>query len=94
MSKVVQEWIRKADSDWRTANLIWGAPEPNYDAVCFHTQQCVEKMMKALLISRQQVPPYTHNLIVKVHIPPVCGAWFKRLEVMVSEPDELGDLSV
>lgn len=63
MSKVVEEWIRKADSDWKTANLIWGAPEPNYDAVCFHTQQCVEKMMKALLISRQQVPPYTHNLI-------------------------------
>lgn len=63
MSKVVQEWIRKADSDWRTANLIWQSPEPNYDAVCFHTQQCVEKMMKALLISREKVPPYTHNLV-------------------------------
>jgi HEPN domain-containing protein len=50
MSSVIKEWLRKANSDWQTANLIWDSSELNYDAVCFHTQQCVEKLMKALLI--------------------------------------------
>ena len=36
---------------------------PNYDAVCFHAQQCVEKLMKAVLISRNQLPPKTHDLV-------------------------------
>jgi HEPN domain-containing protein len=36
---------------------------PNYDAVCFHTQQCIEKLMKAVLIRKKRVPPHTHDLI-------------------------------
>ena len=64
MSRVIQEWLNKAESDWRTANFLWSADEPTYDAVCFHAQQCAEKMMKALLIQAQQVAPYTHNLVL------------------------------
>jgi HEPN domain-containing protein len=35
----------------------------NYDAVCLHSQQCIEKLMKALLIQRKVVPPYIHDLV-------------------------------
>jgi HEPN domain-containing protein len=35
---------------------------PNYDAVCFHAQQCVEKVMKAFLIHRGMLPPKVHDL--------------------------------
>lgn len=88
MSKVVQEWIRKADSDWRTAHLIWESSEPNYDAVCFHTQQCVEKMMKALLISREKVPPYTHNLVsLDGFLREVYAEW-------IAEPEDLQMLTL
>ena len=36
--------------------------EPNYDAACFHAQQCVEKYLKALLQEGGHTILRTHNL--------------------------------
>jgi HEPN domain-containing protein len=64
MNEVVSEWAEKAEGDFLTANREMAAPDrPNYDAVCFHVQQCVEKLMKAVLISKGVMPPRTHDLI-------------------------------
>jgi HEPN domain-containing protein len=38
------------------------AESPNFDAVCFHSQQCIEKLMKALLIARGAAVSKTHDL--------------------------------
>ena len=35
---------------------------PNYDDVCFHCQQCAEKLMKAVLTERGSPFPKTHDL--------------------------------
>ncbi|MGG6241531.1 HEPN domain-containing protein [Nodosilinea sp. AN01ver1] len=35
---------------------------PNYDAVCFHTQQCVEKYLKARLLAADISFPKIHDL--------------------------------
>lgn len=65
MNDVIREWITKADGDFRTAQRELAAVEaPNFDAVCFHSQQCIEKLMKALLIARGGLPPKAHDLIV------------------------------
>ncbi|MBW7917682.1 MAG: HEPN domain-containing protein [Anaerolineae bacterium] len=37
--------------------------ERNYDAVCFHCEQAVEKYMKAYLLKKGVDFPKTHNLI-------------------------------
>jgi HEPN domain-containing protein len=51
MSAIVDEWIAKAEGDYATAQRELNAADaPNYDAVCFHAEQTVEKLMKALLI--------------------------------------------
>ncbi|OFX15422.1 MAG: hypothetical protein A2Z18_06030 [Armatimonadetes bacterium RBG_16_58_9] len=64
MNEVVREWIEKAEGDYLTAGReIEITDRPNYDAVCFHAQQCVEKLMKAVLISHGVTPPRTHGLI-------------------------------
>lgn len=64
MNGTVKEWLAKADGDYRTARRELGVKEsPNYDAVCFHAQQCIEKTLKAMLIHKEVVPPRTHNLI-------------------------------
>jgi len=64
MNDVIEEWIAKAEGDYRTAcRELAVEQDPNHDAVCFHAQQCVEKLMKALLISRQIHPGRTHNLL-------------------------------
>ncbi|WP_276955191.1 HEPN domain-containing protein [Allomeiothermus silvanus] len=64
MNDVVQEWVSKAEGDYRTANREFAVTdEPNYDAVCYHAQQCIEKLMKANLIEREIPFPRTHNLV-------------------------------
>jgi len=63
MNEIVDEWAQKADGDFRTADRELHSPDaPNFDAACYHAQQCVEKMMKALLISRQVLPLRIHDL--------------------------------
>ena len=37
---------------------------PNFDAACFHAQQAVEKLMKAVLIACGEMPPRAHDLVV------------------------------
>ena len=48
MTELATEWVAKAEGDLRTAQREMAATEfPNYDAVAFHSQQCVEKYLKA-----------------------------------------------
>ena len=64
MTEVITEWIAKAEGDFATAtreNSV--VMEPNCDDVCFHAQQCIEKLLKALLVADGIQPPKTHDLI-------------------------------
>src|SRR5712692_6023262 len=50
MKPITSEWVDKAEADLATARRkIEALDKPNYDAVCFHTQQCAEKYLKACL---------------------------------------------
>ncbi len=41
MQPLTQEWIEKAEGDFATASReVRARLLPNYDAVCFHAQQC------------------------------------------------------
>lgn len=63
MNELVREWVEKAEADIRTAERESAVTDgPNWDAVCFHAQQAVEKYLKALL-QEQGVPfPRIHDL--------------------------------
>ena len=77
MNETVREWVAKSEGDLATAGRELRADEaPNYDAVCFHAQQCVEKLMKGLLIHLCVVPPKTHDLAyLDQLLAPVCAGW-------------------
>ena len=50
MNELVNEWVKKAEGDYNTAQReIKVTSNPNWDGVCFHCQQGVEKLLKALL---------------------------------------------
>ena len=50
MKQITQEWIDKGEGDFDTAQReLQVQQKPNYDAVCFHSQQCAEKYLKAYL---------------------------------------------
>jgi len=64
MNEILAEWITKAEGDYSTAQReLVVRRRPNYDAVCFHAQQCIEKYLKAFLVFRAIEPPRVHNLI-------------------------------
>jgi HEPN domain-containing protein len=77
MNGTVKEWAAKAEADFSTATReLKAAESPNFDAVCFHAQQCAEKWMKALLIHLGIVPPRTHDLTeLDRLLAPVCPQW-------------------
>jgi HEPN domain-containing protein len=57
------EWVDKAEADFAAAQTLYRARKrPNYDAACFHTQQCAEKYLKARLEEAGSTIPKTHNL--------------------------------
>jgi HEPN domain-containing protein/predicted nucleotidyltransferase len=62
VAQVVREWIARAESDLRAAEAILTLPENcPYETVAFHAQQCAEKYLKAVLISRSIDFPRTHD---------------------------------
>ncbi|OGA19394.1 MAG: DNA-binding protein [Betaproteobacteria bacterium RIFCSPLOWO2_02_FULL_63_19] len=63
MKPLTREWVNKAEGDYATATREARARKsPNYDATCFHAQQCVEKYLKAVLQECGIAFGRTHNL--------------------------------
>lgn len=77
MHAITAEWVAKAEGDWATAQRERRARRrPNYDAVCFHAQQCAEKYLKARL--QEAIVPFgrTHNLIALLNLLlPIEPSW-------------------
>ena len=64
MNQLTVEWLAKAEADLRTARREMAAdPDPNYDATCFHAQQCAEKYLKGRLTEAGIPFPRTHDLV-------------------------------
>jgi HEPN domain-containing protein len=55
-------WVVKAEHDLTAVDLIGVTSDAPWDIVVFHAQQAAEKFLKALLVSRGQVPPKVHDL--------------------------------
>ena len=53
-------WMKYASEDLRVAE--WAYAEKIYNQVCFHSQQCAEKSLKAVLVFEGQIPPKIHRL--------------------------------
>jgi HEPN domain-containing protein len=64
MRTVVAEWVAKAEGDYVVLRREMRARKaPNYDAVCFHSQQCVEKYLKARLMQAKIRFGKIHDLV-------------------------------
>ena len=82
MNDTVKEWVEKAERDYATAKReLAVVDQPNFDAVCFHAQQCIEKLLKGFLIHRGVVPAKTHDLAYLCQLlAPVCPEWSWPIE--------------
>jgi HEPN domain-containing protein len=61
--ELIRQWVAKAEEDLLTAEhtLTLGEKCP-FAIVCFHAQQCVEKYIKALLVSLTIDFPKIHDI--------------------------------
>jgi HEPN domain-containing protein len=89
MHPLVEEWVRKGVADLQTAKRESRVRRnPNFDAVCFHAQQAVEKMLKARLSSMKRDIPRTHDLTqlldALLDAEPLWEAWSPALDELVS----------
>ncbi len=64
MKPTTDEWIAKAEGDFAVMERESRVRKnPNYDAVCFHSQQCVEKYLKARLCEADISFGKIHDLV-------------------------------
>ena len=55
-------WVEKAEEDFALAKSAIQRKKPLLTGACFHAQQCAEKYIKALLVSKKADFPKTHDL--------------------------------
>ena len=60
--ELVAEWFRFADDDLDTALLLKEMRPQHHEIICYHCEQAVEKYLKGVLVSKEQMPPKTHDL--------------------------------
>jgi HEPN domain-containing protein len=60
--KIAGDWLYKADLDIRSAEALLSRDQPLLYPSCFHSQQAVEKYLKAYLTWRQVEFPKTHSI--------------------------------
>jgi HEPN domain-containing protein len=86
MKPLTQEWVNKAEGDFASAGReLQALKDPNFDAACFHAQQCVEKYLKARLCEAGIPFSKTHDLRLLLNILlPVEPQWEQWREGLVS----------
>jgi HEPN domain-containing protein len=57
-------WIVRAEEDYLLARLALRRKKPLTYGACFHAQQCGEKYIKAILVSKSTIFPKTHDLLL------------------------------
>ena len=62
MNPLTLEWVEKAEEDYTTIEWLQQAPTPNYNLICFLSQQCTEKYLKAWLQEADIPFTRTHDL--------------------------------
>ncbi|MEP7137679.1 MAG: HEPN domain-containing protein [Chloroflexota bacterium] len=60
----VREWVSYAEEDFITAKEMLKRRKPLLLTVCFHSQQCAEKYLKAMLVFKDVSFPKTHDLLI------------------------------
>jgi len=64
MTPEILEWVAKAEGDWATVLREASVGDgQNFDAVCFHAQQCAEKYLKARLVMSGITFRKSHDLL-------------------------------
>lgn len=86
--KIVKEWIAKAEQDYVTSKtLLRRRTLSVYDVICFHSQQCIEKYLKAFLTLKSIRFPRTHDLAVLQNLATRTDGTFELIKDLIKPLD-------
>ncbi len=69
MKPLTAEWVSKAEGDFATMERECRVTDhPNFEAVCFHAQQCAEKYLKARLCEGGVAFGKVHDLVALLEL--------------------------
>lgn len=91
MKPLTEEWVRKAEEDYRVAKREIEAEPPSFNAVCFHAQQCVEKYLKAVLQENEVAFQKVHDLAILLD---QCRSFVPELEGLREDLQKLNVFAV
>lgn len=91
MKNITREWINKANKDLIVAQREMQEKDPVYDAVCFHSQQAVEKYLKAILQENDVYFSKTHDLKI---LYDQCKTFVPEIEDLKEKIIELSSYAV
>lgn len=63
--KATEGWIKDAEDELRSASILY--EHGKYRGACYHSQQCVEKGLKALILEKGERPGRIHDLVDLLH---------------------------
>lgn len=85
-TEVVRQWLHKAENDLQNIRNNLAAAEVPTDTICFHAQQAIEKVLKAVLVGHGKNVSKTHDLVKLLtevsEIMPELSVLEDRLEVI------------
>jgi len=64
VSDEVSNWVEYAEDDFTVAKSSLRRTKPLTTPSCFHSQQCAEKYLKAMLVAKDAEFPKTHDLLI------------------------------
>lgn len=64
VSNEANEWVEYAEEDFTIAKSALRRRKPLTTPSCFHSQQCAEKYLKAMLVAKEVEFPKTHDLLI------------------------------
>ena len=92
MREITEEWVFKAEDDYRSAEaLLYEIEEPVVDTACFHCQQTAEKYLKAFLEEHKVNFPRHHNLMKLLDL---CIPLDKKFQSLRTDLQSLGNYAV
>ena len=89
--ELVAEWFRFADDDIDTVLLLKELRPQHREIICYHCEQAVEKYLKGFLVSKEQMPPKTHDLALLCNL---CSEYSSNFSCLLPNCNYLIDFGV
>ena len=61
-------WLEYAENDFEAAKILSIQLKPKFEIICYHCQQCAEKLLKGYIASNNGRLQKTHDLVVLCEI--------------------------